>query len=159
MGGERALSEYFSVTNIRDGGLNTTIACPSGAPSITGTKRPPDNGNGGNNYPGAVLGGAIAGTAAFFIILFVGGFFLGKKKGWFRGKGGYQPADADGEMSIDTAHRPEHTGIRDGVSTNYMYSGAGGDAQMTGGNEVHQFACKHGRYVGSIRALCDLRQS
>ena len=105
------LSEYFTVLNEIDGGLDTKVECPSGAPNITdtnsrtGMKNDSKDGNStsdadenstdGNSTEGdstegdstrvsstILLGATIAGVACFFIILFAVVFCIGKKKGW-----------------------------------------------------------------------------
>lgn len=114
------LSEYFTVVYEEDGGLDTTVECPSGAPNITDTNSRTaydgnnnDNkdkngtssqdgssatGSSGGGISTIVLGAVIAGVAAFIIILFTVLFCIGRKKGWIvmgrnrRTAGtGYQP--------------------------------------------------------------------
>ena len=112
-GGERAMSEYFTVLNEGDGGLGTTVECPSGAPNISDTNarsnnsqstestESTNNSQSANNsqnsqdpqtetssdahrgFSTAALGGIIAAVAAFFIILFAVAFFVGRRRGWF----------------------------------------------------------------------------
>lgn len=94
-GGERALSEYFSVVNTDDGGLPTNIICPSGKADINGTNKVTDQDpkvtdqdpqptetaikcSSRKSYSAGVLGGAIAGVSAFFILLLTIVFYLGR---------------------------------------------------------------------------------
>ena len=182
------MSEYFTIQNPEDGGLNTTVKCPTGAPNITNTnaptstntpadaqesqdspsgeKSPPVEDSPSSGYSAAVLGGAIAGVAAFFIILLAAVFFIGRKQGWIvfgrrRNNGGYEAAryaetDIKEETPAPYSQSPITTpqvGTK-APSMEQSFVGAGdneineymrlyrkyGDIQFLGGNQVHQMS-------------------
>ena len=117
-GGQRALSEYFTVHNEEDSGLNTSVVCPTGKPNITDTNvvghDDGEEGGSGRGYSAAELGGAVGGVAAFFVIAIALLYLFGRRKGWFKCSrpkmGGFEtPDDAmngggrkDGDEEVST---------------------------------------------------------
>jgi hypothetical protein len=71
-GGDRALSEYFTIQNADDEGVPINSTCPSGTPFISTTNTPVEKAAGCGArkcYSAAMLGGAVAAVAALFVIL------------------------------------------------------------------------------------------
>lgn len=155
-GGQRALSEYFTVQNDDDGGLNTTVECPTGSPDITDGNVATNtnyNGNGGTQscgYSAATLGGAIAGVGAFFLTLFAATFVIGLKGGWIifgirRRKRGYDAAgNGENDMRADsltkgaTVEQNEVRNAGDEMNEYMRLYRKYGDAQMVGGMPLYQ---------------------
>lgn len=160
-GGQRALSEYFTIQNDDDGGLNTTVQCPSGVPEITGGNAATNAGSGGSaggagggkkggKFSAAAMGGAVAGAAIGCLALgFALGWFVARKWGK-RGRGGGYEAATGGETVENAVGEGNEGKGAVTVEENRVVNGDDeineymrlyrkyGDAQMMAGNQVYQ---------------------
>ncbi|KAH8778331.1 hypothetical protein F5882DRAFT_407604 [Hyaloscypha sp. PMI_1271] len=83
-GGEIINSDFFTIINERDGGINANTTCAGGKIEDGGSQQigPSKSNNTNGGVSAGALGGAVAGVAVGILAIVGGFFFLAKRQGW-----------------------------------------------------------------------------